>query len=84
MILRLQRSPHSVLETWHDITALPEGLDPGRPIAVICGSGQRAATGASLLRRHGAKEVLHVVDGGVPKLGRLGIRLDRADTHAAA
>ncbi len=67
--------PGSVLTTWHDITALPSGLDPARPIAVICGSGQRAATGASLVRRHGAGNVLHVVDGGVPKLGRLGVQL---------
>ena len=37
----------------------------GRPIAVICASGQRAAVAASLLARHGARDVLHVVDGGV-------------------
>jgi len=76
--------PGSTLKTWHDITALPAGLDPDRPIAVICGSGQRAATGASLLRRHGAKDVLHVVDGGVPKLGRLGVAVQSADTHDVA
>jgi hydroxyacylglutathione hydrolase len=75
--------PGSTLETWHDITQLPAGLDPGKPIAVICASGQRAATGASLVRRHGASTVLHVVNGGVPELGRLGVRLDGADTHAA-
>ncbi len=45
---------------------LPEGLDPERPIAVVCGSGQRAAVGASLLQRAGARDVIHVVDGGVP------------------
>jgi glyoxylase-like metal-dependent hydrolase (beta-lactamase superfamily II)/rhodanese-related sulfurtransferase len=50
---------------YHDIHALPDGLDPDEPVAVICSSGQRAATAASLLRRHGAGEVLHVVDGGV-------------------
>jgi glyoxylase-like metal-dependent hydrolase (beta-lactamase superfamily II)/rhodanese-related sulfurtransferase len=76
--------PGSTLETWHDITRLPAGLDPARPIAVICASGQRAATGASLVRRHGARTVLHVVNGGVPELGRLGVRLDGADPHAAA
>ncbi len=68
----------SVLQTWHDITALPEGLDPAEPIAVVCASGQRAATGASLLLRHGAREVVHVVNGGVPKLGRLGVPLEPA------
>ena len=34
-------------------------------MAVICSSGQRAAPAASLLRKYGAEEVLHVVDGGV-------------------
>jgi hydroxyacylglutathione hydrolase len=50
---------------YHDIRALPDGLDPERPVAVICASGQRAVVGASLLQRHGAPRVLHVVDGGV-------------------
>ncbi len=76
--------PASTLTTWHDITQMPAGLDPAKPIAVICGSGQRAATGASLVRRHGASTVLHVVNGGVPELGRLGTRLDTADTDALA
>ncbi len=73
--------PGSTLETWHDITSLPEGLDPAKPIAVVCASGQRAATGASLVRRQGARRVLHVVDGGVPKLGRLGVALVGARAH---
>jgi hydroxyacylglutathione hydrolase len=67
--------PGSTLATWHDITAVPDGLDADRPIAVMCASGQRAATAASLVRRHGAARVLHVVEGGVPKLGRLGVAL---------
>lgn len=70
--------PGSVLRTWHDIHALPEELAPQRPIAVICGSGQRAATAASLVVRHGGERVVHVVDGGVPKWGRLGHRLERS------
>jgi hydroxyacylglutathione hydrolase len=64
--------PGSVFKTWHDITAVPAGLDPKRPVAVICASGQRAATAASLLQRFGAERVVHVVDGGVPKWDRLG------------
>ena len=64
--------PGSVHVPYHDIHGLPEGLDPERPVAVICSSGQRAAPAASLLRRHGAREVLHVVDGGVPRWGREG------------
>ncbi|MEO8967173.1 MAG: MBL fold metallo-hydrolase [Solirubrobacteraceae bacterium] len=67
--------PGSVFRAWHDITEVPAGLDPGLPIAVICGSGQRAATGASLIQRFGAEHVVHVVDGGVPMWGRLGYPL---------
>jgi hydroxyacylglutathione hydrolase len=58
--------PGSVHRPYHDIHSMPDGIDPERPVAVICSSGQRAAPAASLLRRHGAREVLHVVDGGVP------------------
>ena len=45
--------PGSAFMPWHDIDGLPEGLDPDRPIAVVCGSGQRAAVAASLVQRHG-------------------------------
>jgi rhodanese-related sulfurtransferase len=64
--------PGSAFTAWHDIDGLPDGLDPARPIAVVCASGQRAATAASLVLRAGAREVIHVVEGGVPKWGRLG------------
>jgi glyoxylase-like metal-dependent hydrolase (beta-lactamase superfamily II)/rhodanese-related sulfurtransferase len=64
--------PGSVHVPYHDIHELPEGIDPHRPVAVICSSGQRAAPAASLLRRYGAGEVLHVVDGGVPRWRRDG------------
>jgi hydroxyacylglutathione hydrolase len=60
--------PGSLFEPWHDIHALPEGLDPDRPVAVICASGDRSAVAASLVQRHGAREVLHVVGGGVRQL----------------
>jgi hydroxyacylglutathione hydrolase len=76
--------PGSAFEAWHDITTVPEALDPARPIAVACGSGQRAATAASLLQRLGAEHLVHVVDGGVPKLGRLGIELEAGERSAAA
>jgi rhodanese-related sulfurtransferase len=69
--------PGSTLTTWHDITKMPDGLDPAKPIAVMCGSGQRAATAASLVVRHGGQEVLHVTEGGVPKWGRAGHGLER-------
>ena len=57
--------PGSVHTPYHDLDHLPEGLDPERPIAAICASGQRSAVATSLLLRHGAQDVLHVVPGGV-------------------
>jgi hydroxyacylglutathione hydrolase len=69
--------PGSALTPWHDIERVPEGLDPARPIAVVCGSGQRAAVGASLVKRHGAERVIHVTDGGVPAWERLGHPIER-------
>jgi hydroxyacylglutathione hydrolase len=71
--------PGSVHMPYHDIHALPEGIDPSRPVAAICASGQRSATAASLLAAHGAGEVIHVVDGGVPAWERLGLKLSAAE-----
>ena len=68
--------PGSVLMPWHDIDALPEGVDPDRRIAVVCASGQRAAVAASLIQRHGG-QAIHVIEGGVPAWGRLGHPLER-------
>ena len=68
--------PGSLHVPYHDIHALPEELDPDRPVAAVCASGQRSATAASLLSRYGAREVVHVVDGGVPLWGRLGHPLE--------
>jgi hydroxyacylglutathione hydrolase len=62
---------------YHDLREAPDGLDAGRPVAVICASGQRAAVGASLLQRHGFDDVLHVVGGGVPLWARRGFPLER-------
>ena len=36
-------------------TRVPDGLDPARPIAVVCASGQRAAVAASLVLPRGAR-----------------------------
>jgi hydroxyacylglutathione hydrolase len=69
--------PGSLFTPYHDLDALPEGLDPGRPVAVICASGQRAVIGASLIQRLGAREVLHVVDGGVGTWARQGEPIER-------
>ncbi len=70
--------PGSTFKPWHDIDRLPDGLDPAQPVAVLCASGERAATGASLVQRYGGEQVVHVVDGGVPEWGALGHPLVRA------
>ena len=69
--------PGSAFVPWHDIEAVPDGLDPERPIAVVCASGERAAVAASLVKRSGAEHVIHVIDGGVPAWGELGQPLER-------
>jgi hydroxyacylglutathione hydrolase len=74
--------PGSLFEPWHDIHDLPDGLDPKLPVAVVCGSGQRAAVAASLVKGHGAQQVVHVVNGGVPKWKELGHPIDRPDRAA--
>jgi glyoxylase-like metal-dependent hydrolase (beta-lactamase superfamily II)/rhodanese-related sulfurtransferase len=76
--------PGSAFEAWHDITEMPAGLDPSRPIAVICASGQRAGTAASLIQRFGGQEVIHIVDGGVAEWGQLGEPLEASDQAANA
>jgi hydroxyacylglutathione hydrolase len=75
--------PGSLFTCWHDIIELPPGLDPHEPVAVICGSGQRAATAASLLTRLGAERVIHIIDGGVPKWGQLGHPIEPAELATA-
>lgn len=76
------RIPGSLFTPYHDIHQLPNGLDPKRPVAAICGSGQRSAVAASLLQRYGAQEVLHVVEGGVPTWSRLGYPMEKPDSDA--
>jgi hydroxyacylglutathione hydrolase len=69
--------PGSIHAPYHDLHELPDGLDPAKPVAAICASGQRSAVAASLVARLGGEEVLHVVEGGVNTLGRAGHRLER-------
>lgn len=57
--------PGSIHTPYHDVTGIPDGIDPDRPVAVICASGQRSAVAASLLALHGASQVIHVAGGGV-------------------
>jgi hydroxyacylglutathione hydrolase len=69
--------PGSLHVPYHDLHELPAELDPDRPVAVVCASGQRSAVGASLLQREGASAVLHVVDGGVGTWARHGWPVER-------
>jgi hydroxyacylglutathione hydrolase len=69
--------PGSIHTAYHDIHALPDEVDAERPVATICASGQRAAIAASLLKRLGARDVIHVVDGGVPRWEREGWPIER-------
>lgn len=62
---------------WHEIDGLPDGVDGTRPLAVICGTGLRAAVAASLLQRAGAEQVWQVVGGGVAQWIALGRPVER-------
>ena len=67
--------PGSVHTPYHAIDGVPQGIDPGLPVAVVCASGQRSGLGASLLLRAGAADVIHVVDGGVGTCAAAGVAL---------
>jgi rhodanese-related sulfurtransferase len=64
--------PGSLHIPWREIDRIPAGIDQGRTVLVICASAQRAGTAASLLQHYGAVDVVHVVEGGVPKWQALG------------
>jgi hydroxyacylglutathione hydrolase len=65
----------SVHVPYHELRdGLPE-LPNGKPLAVICSVGNRSSIAASLLRRAGVENVIHVADGGVTDLAEEGIRL---------
>jgi hydroxyacylglutathione hydrolase len=76
--------PGSVHVPYHDIHSLPEEIDPQRPVAAICASGQRSAVAASLLSRFGAERVMHVVNGGVGTWERAGHPVERGAAASAA
>ena len=69
--------PGSIHRPYHDLRKLPEELDPQRPVAALCSSGQRAAVAASLLKRFGVGGAIHVVEGGVPRWKREGWPVER-------
>jgi hydroxyacylglutathione hydrolase len=69
--------PDSIHVPYHDLHEMPDALDPSRPVAVLCASGQRAAVAASLVARLGGDRVIHVVDGGVGTWERAGHPIER-------
>jgi hydroxyacylglutathione hydrolase len=69
--------PGAVHRPYHDLRDVPEGIDPSRPVAVVCASGQRGGIAASLLRRLGVPRVAHVVGGGVGSWERAGHPIER-------
>jgi hydroxyacylglutathione hydrolase len=73
----------SVHVPYHDIRDVPRDIDADKSIAVICSSGQRAAVAASLLQRLGARDVIHVVDGGVPLWQRQGWPVESPEKASA-
>jgi len=52
----------------------------GKPVAVVCAAGNRAALAVSILRREGVADVIHVADGGVPDLEDHDITLTKEKT----
>jgi rhodanese-related sulfurtransferase len=70
--------PASIHIPYHDIHDVPDELDDGKPVAVICASGRRSVVAASLLQRYGRKDVLHVVEGGVGTWEKKGYEASRA------
>lgn len=53
----------------------PELRNGGRPLAVACSAGNRSSIAASLLKRAGVDDIVHVVEGGVADLADEGIEL---------
>ena len=51
----------------------------GRQIAVVCSAGNRSSIAASLLRRSGVENILHVAEGGVADLANEGVELIRGE-----
>jgi glyoxylase-like metal-dependent hydrolase (beta-lactamase superfamily II)/rhodanese-related sulfurtransferase len=76
--------PDAVHLPYHDLRGIPEGIDPARPVAVICSSGQRSALAASVLARAGAARVIHVADGGVGTWRDHGWPIEQPAPNAAA
>jgi hydroxyacylglutathione hydrolase len=63
---------------YHELSrGVPPELQNGRPLAVACSVGNRSSIAASLLRRAGRADVIHVADGGIADLAEEGIELEK-------
>ena len=61
---------------YHDLRArLPAAIRNGKELAVACSVGNRSSIAASLLKRSGIDNIVHVADGGVADLPGEGIPL---------
>jgi hydroxyacylglutathione hydrolase len=69
--------PGSVHVPYHDIEGIPAGIDGNRPLATICSSGSRSAVAASIVKRYGVTEVMHVADGGIRSWRELGYPVEK-------
>jgi hydroxyacylglutathione hydrolase len=72
----------SINVPYHDLpNGLPDDiLVDGRPVAVACSAGNRSSTAASLLKRAGVRNVIHVADGGVADVVASGVELEGSGT----
>jgi hydroxyacylglutathione hydrolase len=68
----------SIHVPYHDLrNEVPAELRNGKQVAVACSAGNRSSIAASLLKRAGVDNVIHVADGGVADLADEGIQLTR-------
>jgi hydroxyacylglutathione hydrolase len=64
---------------YHELrNGIPAAIrDGGRPLAVACSVGNRSSIAASLLKRAGVEDLVHVADGGIADLANEGVELVR-------
>ena len=69
--------PDSLHVPYHDLRdgVPPELRNGDRPLAVACSAGNRSSIAASLLKRAGVEDMVHVAEGGVADLADEGIEL---------
>jgi len=71
--------PGSINQPYWAFRDGPDAAIPrGRPVAVICAAGRRAALAASVLAREGLGPVIHVDNGGVDTVAAMGVPVEGA------